>query len=315
MNTQIICIVGPTASGKTALSVQIAKKLHSEIVSADSVQVYHELDIGSARPTLKDRDGIVHHLLDFVDLDDRSFSVASYYSIAYKTIEDLLKKEITPVVVGGSGLYIAALTRPLNFAVPSDEAKREKLAVEYDNDPEEMFEKLKRIDPETGKRLHLHDRKRIVRAMEVFELSGRTLSSYGNDFYNDVGKDAPFRSVQIGIRIPREVLYERINHRVDQMISDGLIEEAKRIYDCNYDRSLPALQALGYKELFDYFDGCSSLEEAVKRIKQNTRRFAKRQMTWFKRDPSIHWIEYDGTDSESLFAETMGILKENGIKC
>ena len=293
---KIACIVGPTAAGKTALSILLAKRLRTEIVSADSVQVYRGLDIGSAKPTLEERQGIPHHLIDCVAVDQPGFSVSQYKEMAGEAIESIWERGRVPLVVGGSGLYVHALTYPLNFAIPSDPVVRRELEVEYAPErQQDAWEKLRQIDPETANRLHPNDRKRIIRALEVFVCSGKPLSAYGNDFVNAEGREAPYDSILIGLRMERAALYERIDKRVDCMLEQGLLDEVRRLSSLGLSRRLPALQSIGYRQLLEYLDGQVSYEEAVEHIKQETRRFAKRQISWFKRDKRIIW--YDVPDN------------------
>ena len=287
----IICIVGTTASGKTDLSVQLAKHYDTEIISADSVQVYKGLDIGSAKPDLEEMQGICHHMISCVDINDKSFSVSKYREMAEPVVLDLLNKNKIPILTGGSGLYVSSVISPLNFAVESDDKIRKKLEEAYDKDAEALYKELKNIDPETAERLHVNDKKRIVRAMEVIEITHRKFSEYATSFEENNRKNL-FDTLKIGIDIERTELYNRINQRVELMLEKGLMDEAKSIYDFGYDRNLPAMQSIGYKELFDYFDGNCSLDEAVEKIKQNTRRYAKRQLTWYRRDADVKWIQF-----------------------
>lgn len=295
---RIVCIVGPTACHKTELSIELAKRTSGEIVSADSVQVYFDMDIGSAKPSVEERQGIPHHMIDCVAIDTKDFSVSMFRSMASTAIDGIILRGNTPIVVGGSGLYVNALTYPLGFAVPKDDAIRELASAEYEQNPQSAFERLKRIDPVSAEKLHPNDKKRIVRALEVFDCSGRPLSSYGTDFLNSAGEQAAFEPMMIGLNMDRDLLYQRVNLRVDRMMQQGLLEEARAIYEKKYDRSLPALRSIGYQQLFAYFDGACSLDEAVEQIKQDTRRFAKRQLTWFRRDDRICW--YDATCWESV---------------
>lgn len=297
---RVICIVGPTASGKTALSISLAKALHTEIVSADSVQVFRGMDIGSAKPTMEEREGIPHHMIDCLDIDAKGFSVSMFRDMAFPILDSLNAAGKIPLVVGGSGLYVSAITDPLTFAVPSDPKIRKALEDQYATDREGILSDLQSVDPISAARLHPNDAKRIIRALEVYKCSGVPLSSYGNDFRNEAQAEAPYHSLQIGLLMNRELLYDRINQRVNQMLANGLLEEAERIYKAGYDRKLPAMLSIGYRQLFSFFDGQLSLHEAVELIKQETRRFAKRQMTWFKRDSRIHWIETSGTAENSV---------------
>jgi len=293
---KIVCIVGPTACHKTELSIELAKRVNGEIVSADSVQVYFGMDIGSAKPTELERQGIPHHLIDCLPIDTPEFSASMFRTMATEAIGSIISKGNTPIVVGGSGLYVNALTYPLGFAVPKNDAARENAIREYDQNADAAYARLIAIDPVTAERLHPNDKKRIVRALEVFDCSGQPLSSFGADFQNSAGEEAPFEPMMIGLTMDRELLYQRINLRVDLMIERGLLAEAKAIYDANYDRALPAMKSIGYQQLFQYFEGDCSLEEAVEKIKQDTRHFAKRQLTWFKRDKRIVWHDVTNWD-------------------
>ena len=291
---RVVCIVGPTACHKTELSIELAKRTRGEIVSADSVQVYFHLDIGSAKPTMEERKGIPHHMIDCLPIDTADVSVSMFRSMALDAIDSIASRGHTPIIVGGSGLYVNALTYPLGFAVPKNDDIRALVAAEYDQDPLEAYERLKTVDPISAQKLHPNDKKRIVRALEVYDCSGAPLSNYGADFLNCAGEEAALDPLMIGLTMDREALYRRINLRVDRMMEQGLLTEARGIYDANYQRDLPALRSIGYQQLFAYFDGACSLEEAVEKIKQDTRRFAKRQLAWFRRDERIIW--YDATD-------------------
>ncbi|HWQ97483.1 MAG TPA: tRNA (adenosine(37)-N6)-dimethylallyltransferase MiaA [Clostridia bacterium] len=295
---RIVCIVGPTACHKTELSIELAKRISGEIVSADSVQVYFGMDIGSAKPTVEERQGIPHHLIDCLPINTPEFSASLFRQLAASAINDILLRGKIPIVVGGSGLYVNALTYPLGFAVPKDDTARENAICEYDHNAKMAYARLKSVDPITAARLHPNDKKRIVRALEVFDCSGQPLSGYGADFQNSEGREAPFEPIIIGLTMDREQLYARINLRVDLMMEHGLLAEARAIYDVNYDRTLPAMKSIGYQQLFAYFEGNCTLEEAVEKIKQDTRHFAKRQLTWFKRDERIVWHDVTSWDDQ-----------------
>ena len=286
---RIVCIVGPTACHKTELSIELAKRISGEIVSADSVQVYLGMNIGSAKPTREEMQGIPHHLIDCLPIDTPLFSVSMFRDMATQAIGEIASRGHTPIITGGSGLYVNAVTYPLGFAVPRDSEVRQRVSSEYDADPAAAFERLKRVDSDTAKRLHPNDKKRIVRALEVFDYTAKPLSAYGGDFQNNAKEEIAFQPMIIGLNMDREQLYARIDLRVECMMRAGLEQEARRIYDVGYDRSLPAMQSIGYRQLFSYFDGAIPLTEAVEQIKQDTRRFAKRQMTWFRRDQRIRW--------------------------
>ncbi len=288
----ILILLGPTASGKTAASVLLAKRLNAEIISADSIQVYRGLDIGSAKPTMEERQGIVHYLLDMVDVDDITFSVAEYKRQAELAIDDICSRGKVPLVVGGTGLYVNALTYPLQFTnVPGDPLVRERLQVEEQEHPGSLYLRLQQEDPASAARLHPNDKKRVVRALEVLEVSGQPLSSFGADFENKAQQEINYCVTQVGLTMDRALLYQRIEQRVDDMMRSGLLEETKKFDETGYVHTLPALQGLGYKQLLRHLRGETTLAEAVEEIKCETRRFAKRQITWFKRDQRIHWLD------------------------
>ncbi len=297
-NKKIICIVGPTACHKTETSIELAKRTNGEIVSADSVQVYIGMDIGSAKPTIEEQQGIKHHMIDCVSINTPEFSVSQFRILALQAIDDILTRGKTPIVVGGSGLYVNALTFPLGFAIPRDDKIRKEMESLYENNPHDAFDRLIIVDPITAERLHVNDKKRVIRALEVYACSGKPLSSYGNDFTNESGNTAPCEPLMIGLDMDRKLLYERINLRVDLMMKNGLLDEAKRIYDVGYDAKLPAMQSIGYRQLFSYFSGVCTLNEAIEKIKLDTRHFAKRQLTWFRRDKRIVW--HDVTDYNAV---------------
>ena len=308
VGSRIVCIVGPTACHKTECAIELAKRIGGEIVSADSVQVYLGMDIGSAKPTLEERQGILHHMIDCVPIDAPEFSVSQYREMAKEAIAGILARGHVPIVVGGSGLYVNALTYPLGFAVPRNDEVRAHISVEYDQDPQAAFARLEQVDPETAKKLHPNDKKRVIRALEVYDCSGKPLSTYGSDFQNEAGEQAPFEPLLFGLNMDRARLYERINLRVDRMLEQGLLEEARRIYDAKYPPELPALRSIGYQQLFSFFDGACSLEQAVEQIKQDTRRFAKRQLTWFRRDLRIRW--FDATEFGGCKAEILNEMEQ-----
>lgn len=305
---RIVCIVGPTACHKTELSIELAKRVGGEIVSADSVQVYIGMDIGSAKPTVEERQGIVHHLIDCLPIDTPEFSVSMFRSMASAAIDGIIQRKHVPIIVGGSGLYVNALTYPLGFAIPRDDEIRERVSDEYDESPDRAFRRLLTVDPATADRLHVNDKKRVVRALEVYDCSGKPISAYGDDFQNNAGELPPYEPMLFGLNMVREQLYARINLRVDLMMQAGLLEEAKRIYDIRYDKNLPAMRSIGYQQLFSYFDGNCTLEQAVEQIKLDTRHFAKRQLTWFKRDGRILW--HDVTEWDNMKNELFQVLSE-----
>lgn len=285
-------IVGPTASGKTAASISLAKRMNAEIISADSIQVYRGMDIGSAKPTMEERQGVPHHLMDAVDIASPKFSVAEYRRMAGEAIDDIAERGKYPLIVGGTGLYVNSLIYPLNFtSVPSDERLRAELVSIEEKQKGAVYALLEQEDPGAAQRLHPNDVKRVIRALEVVRLTGKPIDAHGGDFTNLAKAEIPYEPTIVGLTMPRELLYERINLRVDIMMEQGLLEEARAIFDKGYGASLPALQGLGYKQLFKHFSGEYTLEEAIEAIKLETRHFAKRQLTWFRRDKRIVWFD------------------------
>lgn len=299
----VIVIVGPTASGKTALSIELAKEINGEIVSADSMQVYKYMDIGTAKPDTEEMDGIKHYLIDEVNPDEE-FSVAKYQELALKYIAEIVKKGKFPVVAGGTGLYVNSLIYNINFTETiSDWGLREKLKEEaQEKGNEYLYQRLKEIDPQAAEKIHINDLKRIIRAIEVYEYTKTPISRH-----QEVSKQNPpqydFRV--FGLKMDRERLYDRINRRVDAMFERGLIEEVKRLVDLGYDKNSVAMQALGYKEILSYLQGNISLDEAEYIIKRDSRHYAKRQITWFKRIDNIHWIDLEEERDHSKIIKNM----------
>lgn len=276
---KVIIITGPTASGKTELSIRIAKKLDGEIISADSMQIYREMNIGTAKPAKEEMQGIPHYMIDEVSIKT-PYSVALYQKKALGTIEDITSRGKTPIVVGGTGLYINSLLYNLNFTQTSkDDKLREELEA---LSAEELHAKLMEADEMAAGRIHPNDKKRIIRRLEILK-SGIT------EEYNFRERNTAYDFVVIGITMDRKELYERINRRVDKMIGQGLVAEVAGIYD-KFPANLIALQAIGYKEIIEYLEGRCTLDEASGNIKKNTRRFAKRQLTWFNNEESLIWF-------------------------
>ena len=286
---KVLCLVGPTAVGKTEISLHLAEQLGGEIVSADSRQVYKYLNIGTAKPTAKELARVPHHFIDIRE-PDQYYSAGEYGREARACIENLFAKEKTPIVVGGSGFYIQALVDGLFAPKISDPDVKEKWR-EYirEKGNEVTFRFLSNIDPQTAARLHPNDSQRIVRALEVWELSGKPIS----EFRAGDQKAADFAPVFIGLDRDRQALYERIEKRVDIMIENGLVEEVKDLQKTGFGPHLNALRTVGYKEVFDYLAGEIDFDEMIDSIKRNTRRYAKRQLTWFRRDERIQWILLD----------------------
>jgi len=282
-----VVLVGATATGKTALSIEIAKALNCEIVSADSVQVYKGLDIGSAKPTVAERQGVPHHMIDCAD-PRKSFTAARYQDGARRCIVGILGRGRLPLVVGGTGLYVHALAYDVDFSrVQGDDQRREKLrALAGEQGADALYARLKEIAPERARTMHPNNVKRVIRALEIAEAGGAAADGY--DFRKPLtGVDM----LLLGLKMDRAALYRRIDARVDAMIEAGLVREVEELLDSGIDPGLPSMQGLGYKEIANAILGRCTLEQAIADIKRGTRRYAKRQETWFKRDPRIEWRE------------------------
>jgi len=310
--SKILCIVGPTASGKTKLSIALAHLTGGEIVSADSMQIYKYMDIGTAKPLEAEKEGIPHHMMDFLD-PAVDYSAAEYAADASACIDDILSRGKLPIVVGGTGLYFDTLTGSVSFDEDGggDEAIRARLRADYERDgADALHARLASIDPESGEKIHKNNIKRVIRAIEVYELTGRTMSERIRE-----AKSRPPRydALTIGLTTSdRDILYGRIDHRVDLMMEAGLEAEARRVYAMQLGQT--AKQAIGYKELFAYFEDRCTLAEAVSAVKQESRRYAKRQLTWFKRNPQIEWLEFDkSVNFENVLEKSSELLKNCGI--
>ncbi len=295
----LLVIGGPTASGKTALAVELAKRLGGEIVSADSMQIYKYMDIGSAKPDEEEKQGVPHHLMDVAEPTE-NFSLGDYLVLARKVIEDIHARGKLPVLAGGTGLYINSLINNIELANEQDTMKiREKLTdFAEKHGSNALYERLRTVDPESAERIHPNNVKRVMRALEVFESTGVTMTE---SLKNSV-KPPIYKAVQYGINFDREVLYDRINRRVDIMIEEGLVEEVKKLVEMGCRRDNTSMQGIGYKEVLDYLDGKVTLEEMTEEIKQATRRYAKRQITWFKRN-DMTWLDAQTIDFDSLVDE------------
>ena len=289
MKPKVVVIVGPTASGKTAVSIELAKKINGEIISADSMQIYKYMDIGTAKPTLDEMQGIKHYMLDVV-MPDETFNVAKYKNMAEKAIEEILQKGKVPIIVGGTGLYINTLVDGIEFAdVPSDEEYRNELIKKaYQEGAMSIYKKLEKIDSEAAKKIEPNNIRRVARALEIYKVTGKTKTQLDIESKKEVKYDYRL----FGMEWEREALYNRIDLRVDKMIQDGLIEEVKSVTE-KFKISNTAVQGLGYKEVIEYLEGNVSYDEMIEKLKLETRHYAKRQLTWFRRDKRIRWIKPD----------------------
>ena len=303
----LLLICGPTACHKSETALRIAEKWGGEILSIDSVAVYRGMDIGSAKPDPAERQRVPHHLIDIVDPNDTSFSVAAFQQAADEVLRDLDRRNVQPILVGGSGLYCDAVLEDMGYALPSDKALRNRLEQAYDDDPQAFFERMAEDDGPSGQKLHVNDKKRVVRAREVLLLSGKPFSAF-NQAYLAAQRNSRYPVVRIGLNMPREKLYAGIDRRVDRMMAQGLLEEVKGLKAKGYNRKLPAMQAIGYAQLLAYLEGEVPLETAVENIKRATRQFAKRQLTWFRRDERIRW--FDCENYEEAYQEIERYVKE-----
>lgn len=288
---EVVAIVGPTASGKTALSIELAKKYNGEIINGDSMQIYKGLDIGTAKITEEEMQGVPHHLLSFKEPTE-SFSVADYQKLVRAKISEIQERGKLPIIVGGSGLYVQAVLYDFQFTEEQvDEEARKAYYEELEKlGPEAMHAKLTALDPKTAQTIHPNNTRRVIRALEMIELSGVSKASEAHNR----GEIPLYRHVIIGLgeNMSREELYDRINRRVDLMMDNGLLQEVKGLWQQNI-RGVQSIQAIGYKELYDYLDGRCSLEEAIENLKQNSRRYAKRQLTYFRNKMDIYFIGKD----------------------
>ena len=303
---KLICIAGPTASGKTALSIALAKELNGEIVSCDSMQVYRRMDIGTAKPSPEEREGIPHHMLDVAEPDE-DFSVSRYCAQADPIVEDILRRGKTAIIVGGTGLYMDSLIKGNAFAPFPSTGMREML----EQKPiEQVYAQLQSVDPAAAARLHLSDKKRIIRAMEVYLETGQTITEHNRRTQAIPPKYAP---VWFALEDEsRQALYDRIDRRVDVMLQQGLIKEIEDLLASGISAKCTAMQAIGYKEFIAALDGRITIEEAAAQVQQASRHYAKRQLTWFRRNSAIHWLRRkSGQTTGEILLEARQILRES----
>lgn len=298
---RLFILVGPTAIGKTSLSIELAKRLNGEIISADSMQIYKHMDIGTAKITEAEKNGVVHYLIDEVT-PDIEFSVSDFQSKANVYIDEVAEKGKLPMIVGGTGLYINSLIYDLDFttSISNWDFRREYEEKATIHGNEYIHGELREIDPISADRIHVNDTQRVIRALEIYNETGKPMSEYYKDFRKPNDK---FDIVMIGLTMDRDKLYERINERIDIMMDSGLIDEVKSLLDRGYDENLISMQAIGYKEVIQYLKGECSLEDTIEILKRESRRYAKRQLTWFRREERVHWIDLDQYDSKDNLLE------------
>jgi len=310
MKEKLIVIVGPTAVGKTALSIEVAKKFNGEIISGDSMQIYKGMDIGTAKVTEEEKQGIPHHLIDILPPSE-NYSVAQFQHDVRAAIQSITAKGKLPILVGGTGLYIQSVLYDYQFSKQErDDSIQKKIQLEMDeHGADYLLERLRKVDPEQAQKIHPNNTRRLIRALEVYEQTGLTLSDYQKRQSNEMQYDV----FLVGLEMDRALLYDRINQRIDSMMQDGLLNEVKALYDQQLGDS-QAMKAIGYKEFIPYFRQDQSLEETVELLKRNSRRYAKRQFTWFKNKLPVHWYSIVPTEKDNVFQNILhdlaGFLKE-----
>lgn len=312
MKKPLIILTGPTAVGKTSLSIQLAKTIGGEIISADSIQVYKKMDIGTAKIKREEMEGIPHYLIDVLEPDEE-FNVVRFQKMAKEAMEKIYENGHIPIIVGGTGFYIQALLYDIDFNdTESESSYREELQQYADTyGAIALHERLKQIDEESANKIHPNNVKRVIRAIEYFEQTGEPISKHNEE---QAQKESPYNFLYIVLNHDRDILYNRIDLRVDQMIEKGLVKEVKQLLESGYTKELVSMQGLGYKEFIPYFEGEISLEQAIYTLKRDTRHFAKRQITWFKREKDVIWLskkEYP-TD-EQLLKQILTYSKDNHI--
>ena len=307
----VLALVGPTGAGKTRTAIALRGALNAEIVSMDSMQIYRGMDIGTAKPTSEERAQAVHHMIDVADPKE-IFTVSMYRDMAAEVIGDILRRGKQPLLVGGTGLYLNALSYDMNLGEDgADRALREELnaIAATPGGPQRLHERLKAVDPQSAARLHPNDVRRVVRAIEVFETTGKPMSSMGEE-----RREGPYRMLVYGLSLPRELMYARINARVDRMMADGLVDEVRALLKSGVEprREGGAMQAIGYKEIVSALRGETDLDTAVALIKQSSRRYAKRQWTWFRHDPRVQWFDFtEYADERALEGALLAKIRED----
>ncbi len=297
---KIVVICGPTASGKTSVAIRLARKFGGEIISADSRQIYRHLDIGSAKPTAEEQALARHHLIDIVEPDE-DFDARKFGVLSRAAAMETIGRKMIPIVAGGTGLYIKSMLYGLFEDYPSAPKVRRELKYEAEKfGGGVLHERLKKTDPETAERLHPNDVQRIVRALEVYEVSGKPISQLHREHRFS---EETFDALKIGLFLERNILYDQIDHRIDAMIAEGLLDEVRSLVERGYASDLESLKAIGYSHMIGFLQGRLSWEEAVETLKRDTRRYAKRQMTWFRADPGINWMEPSEIEAMATLVE------------
>lgn len=306
----LIILTGPTAAGKSALSISLAKAIGGEIISADSMQVYKHMDIGSAKISKEEMSGIPHHLIDVLEPTEE-FNVVRFQSMAKEAMSRIYDSGKIPIIVGGTGFYIQSVLYDIDFAeTDEDEAFRQHLEdIAKEQGSEALFERLRQVDPKSCEIIHANNVKRVIRAIEFYEKTGKPISEHNEEQHE---KRAPYNFAYFVLTDERSILYDKIDRRVDEMINQGLVEEVRSLKDMGCTKDLVSMQGLGYKEILEYLDGSCTLENAVYRIKRDTRHFAKRQLTWFRRERDVIWVsrqDFRGNASTGNSNQDSGILE------
>ena len=309
----LIILTGPTAVGKTALSLSLAERVNGEIISADSMQVYRGMDIGSAKIMPEEQKGIPHHLIDVLDPDEE-FHVVRFVQMAKEAMEDIRSRGKVPILTGGTGFYIQAMLYDIDFTESGedDSYRRELETYAKEQGAEKLHEKLKEVDPISAEKIHANNVKRVIRALEYYELTGEPISAHNE---REKERTSPYNFSYFVLTDDRENLYARIETRIDEMLSGGLVEEVRSLKKMGCHRGMVSMQGLGYKEILEYLDGECSLEEAVYTLKRDTRHFAKRQLTWFRRENAVTWLDKQqfDYDEEKILEYMIKELGEKGI--
>lgn len=299
----LIVIAGPTASGKTSLSIELAKKVNGEIISADSMQIYKYMDIGTAKIKEEEKEGIKHFLVDEL-YPDEEFNINVFQKMAKEAIDEIISKGKIPIIVGGTGFYIQSVVYDIEFEdTNKDEQYREELeSIAKNKGNKELHNMLEKVDKDSAKKIHENNVKRVIRALEFYKQIGLPISKHNEEEKN---KETPYKLLFYVLNMDRDVLYDRIDRRVDIMINEGLVDEVKKLIDMGYSKDLVSMKGLGYKEIIGYLDGCYDLDRAIYILKRDTRHFAKRQLTWFKREKDVIWL-----NSTNFGYDTQNILKK-----
>ena len=313
MKKPLIVLTGPTAVGKTSLSIALAKAVNGEIISADSMQVYKKIDIGSAKIRPEEMNGVKHYLVDVLDPKEE-FHIVKFQQMAKEAMEEIYAKGKIPILVGGTGFYIQAVTKDIDFteAEQENEYRKELEVLAKEKGGEYLHEMLKEVDPKSAEAIHAHNVKRVIRALEFYHQNQTPISAHNEEQKKN---ESPYRLAYFVLNMPRELLYKRIDLRVDQMLEEGLLEEVKDLQKEGCCRGMVSMQGLGYKEILDYLEGKYSLEEAVRILKRDTRHFAKRQLTWFRREQEVTWVDKEKFDYEEnqILAFMLDVCKEKGL--